>query len=133
MKVFLILLFIVSHIILLGGCNNSISSNNQNIIFPDSLVSYSKHVEPFLLVTCAYQGCHSNETQAAGFSLADYFHLTMDRSGALVIPYEPDNSLLIQALDGKIHCGYEYVWRPSITENHKKGMRKWVAEGDKYN
>jgi hypothetical protein len=133
MKVILISLFIVSQILLFTGCDNTMTTNNKNIVFPDSLISYSKYVEPFLLVTCAYQGCHSNETMAAGFSLADWFHLMNDRSGSLVIPGRPDESVLIQALDGKLHCGYEYVWRPSITDNHKKGMRKWVSEGANFN
>ncbi len=130
MKYSLIFIF---GLLLLLSCSDDTISSADDIVFPEENVSWQNHVQPFLKFTCAYQGCHSSNTQAAGIVLDDYFQMNNSMSGALVIPGKPDQSYLIQMLDGKFEHRYGYIWRPKVNDNHKQGMRTWVEEGAQFN
>lgn len=122
----LLVIFIIS-MFLLQGCPDSIS-NPKDIIFPESNVRYSGAVEPFLRLTCAFAGCH-DYSSGNQIMLDDYFRIM--GSPGLVVPGNPDGSLLIQIIENtKPH--QTYFEASNITENHKKGMRKWVLEGANY-
>ena len=111
-------------ILLLTGCPDSIT-NPKDIIFPEKNVSYTSQVEPFLRLTCAFSSCHGFSS-TNGIYLDDYFRII--NSPGLVIPENPDQSLLIQILEEtKPHN--TYYEKSNITENHIKGMRQWVLEG----
>ncbi len=109
-----------------ASCGDSAVTSSKDIVFPSKNVSYLLQVEPFLKVTCAYQGCHSNETRAGNISLADYNSLVS--VAGLIIPGNPDASQLNQMLEEKLpHPGLTYLYRGN--DNQIKGMRIWVAEG----
>lgn len=115
-----------SGIFYLTSCDNSINTISENIVFPTEKVDFTTQVQPFLKFNCAYSGCHSNYTKAAGLSLEDYFAI-MAYPG-LVIPQNPDASSLNQILENRLpHITYFY--RGNITYNQVQGMRIWVAEG----
>ncbi|MBX3042659.1 MAG: hypothetical protein KIT33_01045 [Candidatus Kapabacteria bacterium] len=117
----LVSIFISSAIL---GCESSISSP-KDIIFPETNVSYTAQVEPFLNLTCAFAGCHGH-TSAAGIRLNDYFAII--NSPGLVVPGNADGSLLNQILEErKPH--FTYFEKSNITQNHITGMRQWVLEG----
>jgi hypothetical protein len=121
-----ILILIITLCLSLTGCPDSISSP-KDIIFPDSNVSYTLQVEPFLNLTCAFSSCHG-ATSTNGIVLNDYFQII--NKGGLVIAGNPDGSLLNQIIEErKPH--FTYYERSNITDNHIKGMRKWVLEGAK--
>lgn len=128
MRLLIFLLLVAGLSFSFSSCDNTINSN-QDIVFPDSTaVSYAVHVDPFLRVTCTYYGCHSSETRAGGIVLDNYFNLMGNTIyGVLVIPGQPDASLLIQVLENRIQHSYAERWR--INDNHRAGMRKWVLEG----
>lgn len=118
---------------LMIGCSESTVTDPKDIIFPDTSVSYQKHVEPFMRLTCAYQGCHSSNSLAAGLALDDWFSMINAMSGNFIIPGKPDNSVLNQMLEGKFPHVYENIWRPRINDDQIKGMRQWVVEGANLN
>lgn len=128
-NIFFIIILLLS-VFVHQGCENTITSG-KDVIFPDSLVSYSQHVQPFIAVTCAYQGCHSAETAAAGIVMSDYSNLRQTYSWSMVIAGNPDASLLVQYLE------YKQVHKSTIyfiaTDNQKNGIRKWIKEGAKNN
>jgi hypothetical protein len=63
--------------------------------------------------------------------MATYFDLIIAEAGSIVRPGDPDRSRLIYILEAKEpHDPYVY-W--DITENQRKGLRKWIAEGAQNN
>jgi hypothetical protein len=118
-------------ITLFSCCNDSVSSGS-NIVFPESNVSYINHVYPFINITCAYQGCHSSTSQAAGRIMDDYYSLVYDINNlGLVVPGKADSSLLVQILDGRIPHNPLISWK--VNDNQRAGIKKWIAEGAKNN
>ncbi|NLO18710.1 MAG: hypothetical protein GX121_02350 [Ignavibacteria bacterium] len=113
------------------SCNSETITGSSNVVFPDSLISFQNHIYPLIKPTCSYQGCHSDETQAGGRRITDYFSYFETNNLGLVIPSKPDNSVLVQLLDGRLpHYPYVY-WR--VNENQKNGVRQWILEGAKNN
>jgi hypothetical protein len=111
----------------LASCNDSIINDPDQIVFPAKNVSYQNHIQPFMVLTCAYQGCHSDETMAGGRSMTNYIALFETMNMGLVIQGNPDASVLIQMLEGKLpHNPYVY-WK--VNDNHKTGIRQWILEG----
>lgn len=98
----------------------------EQIVFPDSAVSYRNHVQPFLTLTCAFAACHGDVNPAGGVRLTTYFTLFSDRAN-LLVPGAPDESLIIQVLDRRIPHSLD-VLRP-VNSNHIAGMRRWITEG----
>ena len=127
----LILIFF-SSLLLFFSCSDDLVNNPQEIVFPDSNVSFQNHVQPLITLTCSYQGCHSDISQAGGIRLTDYFSYFDNPSVlGLVIPGDPDGSRLVQILENpNFHLPY-IVWY--VNENHKTGIRKWIEEDAKNN
>ncbi len=113
----------------LTSCNSNMITNPNDIVFPDSNVSYQNHVQPLLSLSCAYTGCHNDETAAANLKLTNYFALF--QHAGLVVPLKPDNSTLIQTLEGTLP--HRATYYQNATDAQKKGMRLWVKEGAKNN
>lgn len=122
------LLLAIMAVITINSCGDSIG-NPKEIVFPDTNISYTSHVEPFLTLTCAFSGCHGFSA-AAGIALNDYFSII--NTPGLVIAGNPDGSLLMQILEErKPH--FTYYEKSNITPNHIKGMRQWIIEGANLN
>ena len=110
------------------ACQNSQVTNADDVIFPDSLVSYNRHVDPFLSISCGQ--CHGPTNPAGGIDLTSYSGLLFDRPN-LVVPGKPDESLLIQVLEGVFAHPVGDLTR--IPSNHVQGTRTWIAEGAQNN
>lgn len=102
----------------------------QDITFPDSNVSYVQHMQPFLNLSCANGGCHDKTSPSANIDLTDYGGLMFDRPN-LVVPKEPDQSLLVQSIEGRITHPYDIMSR--VTDNQRRGVRTWIIEGAIFN
>lgn len=112
------------------SCSDTISSSSD-IVFPDSNVSYRDKVQPYIKLTCAYATCHNPYDLAYSMSLESYYDLMGAYTSSMVRPGNPDGSVLIQMLEGKmIHSNYYYF---KINDNQKKGLRTWIKEGAKNN
>lgn len=123
------LFFIFS--ILFVSCVDSAVQNPDSIVFPDSNVSFQNHVLPVLRSNCGLSYCHGEVSPQGNIAIYDYFSLTTSASGALVIPYNPDGSLLIQIIEYKIPHTPNYQWK--FTSNQRNGIRTWILEGAKNN
>ena len=122
------LILISSFTLILAQCSSQITSS-EDIVFPESEISYISTVEPFLKITCAYtSNCHNGIGHKAGLVLDNHFDIIGANSGSFVRPFDPDGSFLIQVLEGTtVYCSD--WWRFEINDNHKAGMRKWIEEG----
>ncbi len=125
MKILIIIFLLLSFLFLYESCNDPIITSGKNIIFPDSNVSYQYHVQPLLRYTCNYPGCHDVTNPL----MATYFDLINADAGSIVRPGDPERSRLIHIIEsntGQLHFPSVY-WE--ITENQRKGLRKWIEEG----
>ncbi len=114
-------------VLLLCACSGTTITQPQDVVFPDSNVRFRGHVLPFLTVTCANGGCHSDITAAAGIRLTSYSTIMFDRPN-LIVPSRPNESVIIQILEGVLPHPFGNL-QQRVTANHVRGMRQWVAEG----
>lgn len=111
----------------LQSCSDgSVITRPQDVVFPDSNISYLRTVQPFTQITCAFSGCHGDGSRIV---MTNYF--TMIGNPGLIIPMRPDQSTYVQVLEGKL--SHNNAFYSLINENHKRGIRRWVQEGAKNN
>ena len=112
-----------------SGCKDSIDGPNGDLVFPDSNVSFTAHVQPFLTLRCASYGCHDDGSRAGDLSLTSYINMTA-RPG-IVVPRDSKSSLLMQRIDGRLpHPPNVPIL---IDQNQLNGIKRWIDEGAKYN
>jgi len=121
------MLFVVS-------CEENVQNpDTTDIVFPKSNVSYTTSVEPLFQRSCSFIGCHGGTDPAMGLDLTTPSYSKLrDHQPTLVVGGEPNNSLLIQRLDGSIPPQMPLFRRP-LTENQINGIKTWIAEGARLN
>jgi hypothetical protein len=111
------------------GCKDTGTTTADDIIFPDSNVSYTQHVQPLMALRCATYGCHDNTTRAGNLNLTTYMDMT-SRPG-IVVPKDSKSSLLMQRIDGRLpHAANVPIL---LNQNQLNGIKRWIDEGAKYN
>ncbi len=119
-------------IVVFFSCNEAIGPNT-NIVFPEEgkgEVSFFSHVQPLLKVKCATANCHSAEYAAGQRILTEYTFLFTGKNLGLIILGKPDESLLIQVMDGRNpHLDNIRLGTGIITQNQLQGMRRWILDG----
>lgn len=109
------------------SCNDNVITAPEDIVFPDSNVSYVNQVAPLLKYTCATGGCHSTFDRAGGFALDTYYDLTTAYAGAMCRPGNAEGSVLIQVIEGKLP--HSYITEFRINKNQLQGLKTWINEG----
>ena len=120
-------LFIIT--ILVAACDDTKNSDLPTI--PPTNISYSKHIQPIFDLNCTSSQCHSDQEHAGGLSLTSWSNTVQDY--LVVAPRHPDNSLLVQAVEGNSTYPMPPVGFQPLTMEQIKGIRTWVAEGAKNN
>jgi hypothetical protein len=113
------------------ACKDTIvgTSEADKIVFPDSNVSYAKHVDPLFRLRCAFPGCHGSDTKAVrGFSLDSYANLMFgDRQP--VLRGDPENSPLAWRIEGGTGTGVRMPLNSTpLKENQIQGIKTWIRE-----
>lgn len=117
---------------------SSTDAGKSDIVFPDSNVSYGKHVGPLFLQACAYPGCHSDDTfDAMGFSLDAYERATA-RPGIIIAcqpkqPCNPEASILVRRIEGLDGKNRMPLFQTPLNDNQIKGIKTWIREGAQNN
>lgn len=125
-------LIIVSGIYL--SCKDEVTGGNTiDIVFPDSAVSYGRHVQPLFDRGCAFTACHGADTfSERGYSL-DSYQNARSRPG-IIVPFDPNGSILILAIEGRAANSRRMPLNSdTLTANQSKGLRTWIAEGARNN
>ena len=92
---------------------------------PDTTTSYTADIQPIFDGRCV--GCHVGAIQG-GLRLDNYFLMMLGgNSGQVVIPFEPDSSILVQRIEG-ILPRMPLVGDP-LTPEQIDLIRQWIAEG----
>lgn len=112
-----------------SACSDNLITDPGQIVMPDSNVKYRDHIQPVFNLSCSFSGCHDAATRAGGLALTSYIDLFM--RGGLIIPGNPDASLLVQMLQGKQF--HPPTFQGRINQNHVNGIATWVREGAKNN
>lgn len=119
-------------LIIFTRCDDTITVVDvDNRIIPDSLVSYQDHIVPVLQAKCYY--CHGNGRYEAGLDLTIHTRFV---DGRIVVPFEPETSILIWRVEGRAGIGEPMPpigSAPPLTDNQLKGFRTWIKEGAKNN
>ena len=112
------------------GCDTGIVTNPKDIVFPDSGVSYTRSVSPLFDLSCAFAGCHDDQTKAGGMTLKSYIG-ALERPG-VIVPFDSSGSVMIQILRaGLPHSAYPI--NQLVNENHRRGIAIWIQEGARNN
>jgi len=113
------------------ACKDEVSGPDlSGIVFPDSGVSYSKHVQPLFIRGCGGQEslCHGPDTfEGRLFALDSYLHATTKLG--IIARTDPDHSLLINTIEGTSQPKMPPPDKPQLNANQIKGLRRWVKEG----
>ena len=126
---YLLILLATLIIIISQNCKDTITSTDvDNIVIPDSNVSYSQYIAPVFNVKCV--NCHGVGTTEAGLDLTTWSGTVANPS--IVFPGEPDNSILVWSIEGRPGfpamppVGSPYT---PLNQNQINGVRAWIAEG----
>lgn len=123
---FLILLVLPG---IIAGCKDEIANPDQDIVFPESNVSFGRHVDPLFQQRCAFAGCHGGSNPAAGLNLSSpSYSRLINHQPRLIITGESNNSLLVQRIEGRISPRMPLIGGP-LNDNQIRGIKKWIDEG----
>jgi hypothetical protein len=121
----LLIFLLVSIIVISQNCDDTITSTDiDNLVMPDSNVSYSKHIAPVFEVKCV--GCHNSSRSEAGLDLSSWVNATRDPS--IIFPGSDSTSILVWTIE-RIPP-YPPMPPPEwLKRNHINGIRIWIREG----
>jgi hypothetical protein len=134
-SLFIFVFLMICAFILLSCKDQTNQSGTSNIIFPDSLVSFSRQVEPLFQQTCAAGGCHGGSQPAANLNLEiDAWHSLIDYLPPIVLVKNGNNSPLVMYIDGSNRRSPRMPLNSQpLTTNQINGVKKWIDEGAKNN
>lgn len=121
-----IVVIAASALLLIQSCDDTLTSTDvNNIVMPDSNVSYARHIAPVFEVKCV--PCHNNNgRQEAGLDLSSWTGITADPS--IVARGSDSTSILVWTIEGFP----PYPLMPPtgrMIDNHINGIRTWIREG----
>lgn len=119
----------VSGIICASCEDDLIGLRPSDVVFPDSGVSYSQHVDALFQQSCASSQCHGGGEPAADLNLEfPSYRAVIDHRPRLVLSGDGENSLLILRLTGAVGKRMPLGLQP-LNENQIAGIRRWIDEG----
>ncbi len=110
------------------SCKDTQTEVTKEIVFPDSNVSFSKHVEPLFQQRCAQASCHGGNNPQADLNLEYNSYSSIRNKPGLVIGGDANGSRLTQRLEGKLPQMPPPKF-PQLTTNQIQGVKKWINEG----
>jgi len=122
-----IALALTSLLLFAQSCDDTLTSSEvNNIVMPDSNVSYKLHIAPVFEVKCV--PCHNDSRKEAGLDLSSWLTATSDPS--IIFPGNDTSSVLVWTI--------ERIYKPmppseSLIPNHIQGIRTWIREGAQNN
>jgi len=112
-------------VLLSQNCKDTITSTDvDNIVIPDSGVSYSLHIHPVFEVKCV--PCHSGTKSEGGVDLSSWTQVVRDPS--IVFPGSDSTSILVWTIE-RIPPYPPMPPSEWLKRNHINGIRTWIREG----
>jgi hypothetical protein len=127
-KYFLVLVIFVL-VFLSQNCEDELTSNEiNNIVMPDSNVSYRQHIAPVFEVKCV--PCHNDQRSEGGVNLSS--HTQIIRDPRIVFPGSDSTSVLVWTIE-RIPPYPPMPPSEWLQRNHIDGIRTWIREGAQSN
>jgi hypothetical protein len=126
---YFIKIYFLYAILLILSCDDTITSEDiNNLVMPDSDVSYAQHLAPVLEVKCV--GCHNSSRTEGGVDLSSWVKATTDPR--IIFPGSDSTSVLVWTIEKLPPYAPmpPYEW---LIRNHIDGIRTWIREGAKNN
>lgn len=126
-----IIFVIISNLLILSlfSCDDTITSADiDNLVMPDSNVSYSLHIAPVFEAKCV--SCHNSANKQGGVDLSSWAAATSDYN--IIFPGSDSTSILVWTIEGT----YSFPLMPPnerLKQNHIEGIKTWIREGAQYN
>ena len=127
----LVILLLVVGLLGIASCKDSSNPINKvdEIVFPDSNISYEKQIQPLFNIGCATASCHETATeQNKNLDLTSYSGLM--RNFGVVVSRDTSNSRLVWNIEGRPGSTLMPPSKPLLS-NQIRGIRKWIMEGAK--
>ena len=110
-----------------------IATKPETIDLPEKNLSYQLHIRPIFLNHCTNNsGCHQSNEPAAELDLQTPQPSFISRSGLVVIPQDPEHSLLYQLLLESVgnipRMPYQ---RNPLPDKEIQAIHTWIKEGAK--
>ncbi|MEW6062499.1 MAG: c-type cytochrome domain-containing protein [Bacteroidota bacterium] len=99
----------------------------DKIVFPESNISYNRHVQPLFNVACATSECHDTKTKADDLDLS-YYSAAVNSKFGVIIPHDTSLSRLVWTIEGRPGSPRMPPQR-SLNANHIRGLKQWILEG----
>jgi len=126
LKYFIILL-LTFVVIIAQSCDDSLTSSDiDNLVMPDSNVSYKAHIAPVFEVKCV--PCHNSQSSEAGLDLSSWVNATRDPR--IIFPGDDSTSVLVWTIERISTPMPPNEW---LKRNHINGIRIWIREGAQNN
>jgi uncharacterized membrane protein len=107
-------------------------TNPSEIVFPNSNVSFTKHVGPLFQQRCTGSLCHGGSAPAYQLNLEYPSYTALMTRGGLVIPGDAIHSVLFQSIEGS-PPSMPPPKSPQLTQNQITGVKIWIEEGAQLN
>jgi len=128
LKYFIILL-LTFVVIIAQSCDDSLTSSDiDNLVMPDSNVSYKAHIAPVFEVKCV--PCHNSQSSEAGLDLSSWVNATRDPT--IIFPGSDSTSILVYSIE-KFPPYDPMPPNEWLKRNHINGIRTWIREGAQNN
>jgi len=124
---YFIIIFVAFIVIVAQSCDDSLTSSDiDNLVMPDSNVSYSMHIAPVFEIKCV--PCHNSQRSEAGLDLSSWVNATRDPR--IIFPGDDSTSVLVWTIERISTPMPPNEW---LKRNHINGIRIWIREGAQNN
>ena len=125
----------IMSLLILASCYKDVGPIEPQSNLPTEDISFSKNIQPVFNSSCI--ACHPSSGNLDLTPENSYNSLVNKESsgynGILVIPEDPDNSILYKKIDGSGLYGGNMPPGYNLTESQVEMFRQWIAEGAKNN
>ena len=132
LKQIALFIFGISILLLINtGCDDTLTADDvNNIVMPDSNVSYADHIAVVFEFNC--NRCHNPSQKDGGVDLSTWAGIVADPR--IVFPGSDSTSVLVWTIEYLPNVSpmppFNYG---QLVQNHIQGIRTWIREGAKNN
>jgi len=122
-------------LLILQSCYKDVGPIEPQSNFPTENISFSKNIQPVFNSSCI--ACHPSSGNLDLTAENSYNSIVnveaSGYNGILIVPEDPDNSVLYKKIDGSGLFGSNMPPGYNLTENQVEMFRIWIEEGAKNN
>lgn len=111
------------------NCNKN-STESDKFNYPDSLLSFNRHIHPIFEDNCSFSGCHQSTNPASGLDLETLAPTFSSINGPVIFPFDADQSKLYLLLLGDYQGISRMPRNRSPLANEQiRAIKTWINEG----